>query len=91
MDCVGSRRGDSGRRPGIAPSTLTNTGCHSVSALDAIIAGTSLQNAELPIGRLRNTGSIIYRALEQMVVDNFLSRREFDAEFAAARKADQNR
>jgi hypothetical protein len=56
-------------------------------ALDALAKGTSLQNTPTRIGRLANTTSPLYGALENLMRQGFIGRKEFESEWERARKA----
>jgi hypothetical protein len=56
--------------------------------LDAVTRGTALVNYAMPeLGRVRNTASRIYVALEQLSKRGFVGAKEFAALYAKARKA----
>jgi hypothetical protein len=59
--------------------------------IEAVIKGTSLQNYELPLGRLRNSASRLYTFLDQMMRLGFIGQKDLQSEYEAARKADPNR
>jgi hypothetical protein len=61
----------------------------AMQALDELAKGTDLQPYRLPgLGRLRNTGSAAYTALETAVRQGWISEKELQAELKSARAGD---
>jgi hypothetical protein len=59
-------------------------------ALDAMVKNTTLQNPIMQsLGRLSNPASPMYRFLEQLARQGFITQKELQTEFERARKARQ--